>query len=592
MCGNLLGLAATTGAPLTGSVSRRNFLRLTGGAAALTAFETFAPLKLLDSVGAIEGEISATEPIVATVAGHTTAGLVVVDIVYTTDETGYWVLVSDGRVIAIDAPFFGDRPTLLENEYVAALAPTPTGDGYWLFTSTGRVFTYGAATPYGDLSGIALAGPVVDAVSLPSGTGYYMLASDGGVFAFGSASFHGSIPQLLPGVQLNQPVNGLVPSGPGGYWLVAGDGGLFSFGTASYVGSVPEVLPGVPLAAPVVGAIASGTAYMMVGSDGGIFNFGDSIFHGSRPATPEASGELRSPVTCVDVLADRSGYLMLDEAGTPWGFGASATPSEGAAVGGQARHTHAYLAKWDLDTMPFRWPAAEAIHYVINNDFGPPEAPDMIFAAIADVTAATGLSFVFDGFTTEYVGHRLISVDTEIPDHRDSYQPSRYGERWAPIWIGARPDFESTSTVGQAGPVAHLSLRATQQVTIDGDLFNIGEPTWVSGSVAFHWRVGGVVSLSDLPAIIRHELGHVIGLSHAGDVNQLMFPSIASLSSFANGDQLGLHLLGASTGHPSAPPPSVGTVLSNVGSVSLATESGTDSGLHPARFGRLGPCTS
>ena len=43
----------------------------------------------------------------------------------------------------------------------------------------------------------------------------------------------------------------------------------------------------------------------MVAADGGIFNFGNSVFLGSRPQIPEASGEIRSPVTCVEVLADR-----------------------------------------------------------------------------------------------------------------------------------------------------------------------------------------------------------------------------------------------------------------------------------------------
>jgi len=577
---------------LTSSYTRRRFLQLAGGTAAITLVEPFGPASLADPVAATTdvGEISARGPISAAVAGHTAVGLVVVDVVYSPDEAGYWILVSDGRVINIDAPFHGDRPGLFDGEYVASLASTPAGDGYWLFTSTGRVFAYGAAENHGDLSGISLAGPIVDAAALPDGTGYYMLGNDGGIFSLGSALFHGSVPQVLPGVLLNQPVNGLVPAGDDGYWLVAGDGGLFTFGTAAFAGSVPQVLPGVSLSAPIVGALASGSAYLMVGADGGIFNFGNSVFHGSRPEIPQASGELRSPVTCVDVLEDRSGYLMLDEVGTPWGFGASAIPQAGKAVGGQARHTHDYLARWDLDTMPFRWPAADAIHYVINNDNGPPEAPDIVFAAIAELGAASGLTFVFDGFTTEYVGHRLVG-GTEIPDFRESYQPSRYGDRWAPVWIGARPDFTFTSTVGQAGPVPHLSLRSTQQVVIDGTTFDVGEPTWVSGTVAYHWRNGGAVSVNDLQAIIRHELGHLLGLSHAGDIDQLMFPSITTVSAYGSGDMLGLHMLGGSTGHPAAPPPSEGTIISNVGLANYSRPSPIGHGVALGRINTLGPCT-
>ena len=222
---------------------------------------------------------------------------------------------------------------------------------------------------------------------------------------------------------------------------------------------------------------------------------------------------------------------------------------------------------------------------------GPQEALDIIFAAIAEISAASGLTFIYDGPTTEYVGHRLVG-GTEIPDFRESYQPARYGERWAPVWVGARPDFTFTSTVGQAGPVPHLSLRSTQQVVVDGSTFNVGEPTWVSGTVAYHWRkIGGVVSVNDLQAIIRHELGHLIGLNHAGDIDQLMFPSITTVSTFGAGDLLGLHMLGGSTGHPAAPPPSEGTIISNFGLANYSRPSPIDHGLDLTHVGPLGPCT-
>lgn len=575
---------------MEGSLTRRRFLRLTGGAVALTAVDALAPMGVLDRATAAAAPV-ADSHFGNAPSGHTSRGLVVVDVLYTPAEAGYWVLVSDGTVINIDAPWFGDRPGLAAGEHVAAMASTPTGNGYWLFTSTGRVFAYGAAVHHGDLSALTLDGPIVDASALADGSGYYMLGSDGGIFTLGGARFHGSVPQVLPGVTLDQPLNGLVPNGVGGYWLVAGDGGLFTFGDAVYGGSVPQVLPGVQLAAPVVGALRSGTAYLMVASDGGIFNFGTSVFHGSRPEIAEGDDELRSPVTCVDVLDDRSGYLMIDEVGTPWGFGASAPPNFGPTTGTQARHTHDYLAKWDLDTMPFRWASSEPIHYVLNNDLGPPQAPDIVFAAIADLEAATGLAFVFDGFTTEYVGHQLVG-GTEVPDPRSSYQPSRYGERWAPVWIGARPDFTFTSTVGQAGPVPHMSLRATQTVVIDGVTYTTGEPTWVSGTVAYHWKNGGVITVENLEAIIRHELGHLVGLNHATDHDQLMFPSITGVDSYQPGDKLGLHLVGSATGHPVAPPPSQGTVIGNVGLSSLTSPARRRAvASAPCHLAELGPCT-
>ena len=575
---------------MDGSVSRRNFLRLTGGIAAVTALEPLAPFDMLSTAGAAEaGQISAVGPVASLAAGHTAAGLVVVDVLYAPDEDGYWILVSDGTITAIDAPFHGHRPSLAADEHVAAMASTPTGDGYWLFTSLGYVHAYGAAVHMGDLRDFVLVGPIVDAVALPDGSGYYLLGNDGGIFTFGAAAFHGSVPQILPGVPLASPVNGLVPHGLTGYWLIAGDGGLFSFGSAPFVGSVPQVLPGVSLAAPVVGALASGSAYLMVAGDGGIFNFGNSVYLGSRPAIPLEPGRPRSPVTAVDVLDDRSGYLMVDEAGIPWGFGESGYPRFGPSVGPRARHTHAFIGRWPIGAVPYRWSSDEPIRYVINNDSGPADdalVQQMIMDAVADVAAASGLTFEFVGTTTEYVGHSLAEPDenadpdeeqVEDVDARESFQPGRYGSGWAPVWIGARPDFIETTTIGQATLSSHLHERVTRIVEIDGVLYDTGEPTWVTGTVAFHWKDGSErVTLDMIPRILRHELGHLVGLNHARDSNQLMYELIGPVHEFGAGDQLGLHLLGRATRHPAAPGPEDGVVIQRAASpvpVASATSS-------------------
>ena len=561
MCGILLGREPTIGAPVTGSLTRRNFLRLTGGIAAATALEPLSPLNVLSPAGAADGEISAVGPISNLAAGVTTAGLVAVDVVFTPDQTGYWVLLSDGTVAPIDAPFHGHRPTLLNNEYVSAMGAMPTADGYWLFTTLGRVFEYGSAVNYGGLEHLVLNGPVVDASPLPDGTGYFMLGSDGGIFAFGSATYQGSVPEVLPGVALNSPVNGLVPSRDGAYWLVAGDGGVFAFGNAPFAGSIPQVLPGIPLNEPVVGALASGNAYLMIASDGGVFTFGSSIFHGSRPGIALAPNEIRAPVTCVDVLGDRSGYLMLDESAIPWGFGTSESPIDRNAIDAEGRYTHSFLGRWPVDATPYRWPSDEPIHYVVDDEFGPPETLALVQDAIADIEAATGLNFLYGGMSAEpHVGHdpRMVNgevVDVEHP--REAYQPAVYGDRWASVWIGARRDYSATPTVGTAQPISHDLVRTTQLIEIGGETFSAGEPTFVTGTVSFHWpEVGG--DLDEAAAILRHELCHLLGLDHVPETGQLMFPSITDNRDLGGGDLLGLHLVGSANPHPAAPHPSVG----------------------------------
>jgi glucose/arabinose dehydrogenase len=196
---------------------------------------------------------------------------------------GAWVLTSLGRVIALGgAPHYGDvasaevRIAAVTGPYTA-FAALPDGSGYWVFTADGAVLPYGAAQQYGDLTSFALNGGIVDASATPSGRGYYLLGSDAGVFAFGDALFRGS----MGGIPINEPAVGLVSDPDGiGYWVVARDGGVFAF-DAPFVGSVPGALPGVTLNEPVNGMVPYGDGYLMVASDGGVFNFSSLDFLGS-----------------------------------------------------------------------------------------------------------------------------------------------------------------------------------------------------------------------------------------------------------------------------------------------------------------------
>jgi len=208
-------------------------------------------------------------------------GAEAVDIEPIPSGNGYWVVDSVGSVTPRGAaPILGSVApgVLVPGERVTSLSRTPSGQGYWIFTTRGRVLTFGDATPYGDMSKIALNGPVLDSIPTPSGHGYYMVASDGGIFAFGDAHFAGS----MGGRHLNAPVQSLVPNSNGsGYWLVASDGGVFAF-DAPFRGS----MGGTRLSKPITGMVPYGNGYLMVGEDGGVFDFSDLAFVGSLGANP------------------------------------------------------------------------------------------------------------------------------------------------------------------------------------------------------------------------------------------------------------------------------------------------------------------
>jgi Calcineurin-like phosphoesterase len=211
-------------------------------------------------------------------------GVEATDLEPTPSGAGYWLVDSRGTVSSFgDARPLGqlDPTRLAAGERVTSLSATPTGQGLWLFTTKGRVFNFGDAAHFGDLTGVALNGPVLDSIPTATGRGYYMVASDGGIFAFGDATFYGS----MGNKRLNAPVQSLVPDSTGaGYWLVASDGGIFAFGDAPFRGSMGSVR----LNRPVTGMVRYGTGYLMVGEDGGIFNFSDRDFAGSLGADPPA----------------------------------------------------------------------------------------------------------------------------------------------------------------------------------------------------------------------------------------------------------------------------------------------------------------
>ncbi|MEM9034333.1 MAG: hypothetical protein AAGD18_07050 [Actinomycetota bacterium] len=223
------------------------------------------------------------------------------------EDPEYSVTFSDGAIVT-DGGWIRNAariPLLHPGEQVVATEFTG-GEEYLQFTSSGRAIAYRRATHHGDLDGVALNAPIIDAVASPSGEGYWMVAADGGIFAFGDAMFHGS----LGGTPLNQPVIGMAPTRSGdGYWLVASDGGVFAFGDARFHGS----MGGTPLNAPVRGILPSagfdGNGYLLVAADGGMFSFGDTEFYGSL-----GGRDLDAPIVGADAPTAYA-YVLVDETG-------------------------------------------------------------------------------------------------------------------------------------------------------------------------------------------------------------------------------------------------------------------------------------
>ncbi len=165
---------------------------------------------------------------------------------------------------------------------------------------------------------------------------------------------------------------------------------------------------------------------------------------------------------------------------------------------------------------------------MVNPTRSPADGGNLIAAAVARVSAATGLEFVLDG-----------STDEVARDDRPAYLPDRYPGRWAPVLVswsdpGASPDlagdvagYGGSSRLDLSEGSVYLSggvvLDAPQLATLEA------EPT-------------GAASVR---AIIEHELGHLVGLDHVDDPTQLMNPvGSRAVTDYATGDIQGLALLG------------------------------------------------
>ncbi len=182
------------------------------------------------------------------------------------------------------------------------------------------------------------------------------------------------------------------------------------------------------------------------------------------------------------------------------------------------------------DGVPIGYDPCRPIRYVVRPDGAPAVGTEVVEDAIAQISAATGLSFVDAGSTVEAPAL-----------HRTLIQPELYGDGWAPVLV-------AWSTAVEVPELA-------------GDVAGVGGSAVVPGATGGgHWLaagrlvldstdLGAILALPDgyvqVRAIIMHELAHVVGLDHVDDPTELMNPSTTGILALGPGDRQGLALVGA-----------------------------------------------
>jgi hypothetical protein len=249
-------------------------------------------------------------------------------------------------------------------------------------------------------------------------------------------------------------------------------------------------------------------------------SLGAAVLVGPRPL-PWESGP--SPRT--EALADPSERdhppAGVDASDAPLGAPLPA-PAEGGAYG--------FVNVQPDGSTPVAFDPCRPIHYVVRPDNAPPGGDVVLRAALDRVSAVTGLQFVDDGVTDEPAG-----------EERASFQPDRYGDRWAPVLI-------SWNTVAEVP-------------TLEGDIIGAAGSSWRSLGSGPRVYVTGAVSLDaaqlgdllgrrdglhEAQAVVLHELAHLVGLDHVDDPAQLMYPEAQDgVTDFGAGDLTGLAVLGS-----------------------------------------------
>lgn len=203
---------------------------------------------------------------------------------------------------------------------------------------------------------------------------------------------------------------------------------------------------------------------------------------------------------------------------------------------------------------PVRFNPCEPIHFVVNPAGAPPTGLADVKEAFNRLAQATGITFVDDGTAAE-------------TGRRGPYVPALYPGRWAPILIS----WTSGSRLGPQGEVQVVGrgagMRTGNQyvsgvLTLNADAV-IDEVARTPVPGGFGPQIGtgtGAIGAQGVAwgRIILHELGHVIGLGHVRDKDQIMYPETADQtfrpSDYRVGDREGLKLLGRPAGCLATPP--------------------------------------
>jgi hypothetical protein len=237
----------------------------------------------------------------------------------------------------------------------------------------------------------------------------------------------------------------------------------------------------------------------------------------------------------IAVLADRSAEMIHDGVWTTVDAAPAGWPDEpfDVAVGPLGRPpavtgpgTFAYLATQDDAVEPVAYSPCQPIHLVVNPRRAVAGHDDILADAVAEVSRATGLKFVFDG-------------ETDRVPARRAPQPAMNGRGWEPVLVAWSDEQEVQDLAGNTAGLGG-SAGASRS----------GHEWLVTGSVVLDGAdLAEIIRRPNgrdaVRAIVMHEFGHLLGLNHVQAAAELMNDDNVGQREFGPGDRVGLAKLGS-----------------------------------------------
>lgn len=175
---------------------------------------------------------------------------------------------------------------------------------------------------------------------------------------------------------------------------------------------------------------------------------------------------------------------------------------------------------------PVAYDSCRTLHIALNPAGGPSNSGDLLLQAIAKIHRASGLSIVFDGLSTARPVWDNSNV-SPVPGPAPPVLVAFADAEEVPALAGNVAGVGGSATIVMANGVKRYF---TGQISLDKESF-----------ANLRGRRGGNL---EGRAIMMHELGHVLGLAHVEDPNELMARHNGNLVAYGPGDLKGLKILG------------------------------------------------